>query len=417
MKTIWIVDHYSSEPQHGGISRQYDFARQLSKVGFRVVVIASAFSHFTHSFISSEDCCIVEFVPNSYYVYLRTLAYKKNNSFRRAYSMFDFLRQVNKYSKLIVDTCGEPDAIIGCSIHPLAWIAAYRIAKKYNIRFCVEVRDFWPHVWIASGEKSKYNPMVMFFDVVQKWAFKKADRIIYSMYDGDKYICDKLGYPRSKVALIGQPMDCDRFDENRKKMSSLPLSIRQFISGECLVCSFAGYYMEYEGVYVILEAVRLLGKKNIPVKLIFVGSGEERDGMQRYIQNYCLSNVLINDRIPKNLVPALLSLSDICIAHLEVKGHKEANMYGVSKNKVNEYLYSGACTLFGYFNKNDPVSRSGGGIIYEPFDAVDLATKIEEIYKMSVPERKQFGINGRKYIKENHSVEVLGDKLTKVLFD
>ena len=30
MKNIWIIDHYSSEPQYGGISRQYDFAMELA---------------------------------------------------------------------------------------------------------------------------------------------------------------------------------------------------------------------------------------------------------------------------------------------------------------------------------------------------------------------------------------------------
>lgn len=43
MKTIWIIDHYSSEPQYGGISRQYDFACELSKRGYNAVVISSAF--------------------------------------------------------------------------------------------------------------------------------------------------------------------------------------------------------------------------------------------------------------------------------------------------------------------------------------------------------------------------------------
>ena len=37
MKTVWIIDHYSSEPKHGGISRQYDFALELSRKGYNVV--------------------------------------------------------------------------------------------------------------------------------------------------------------------------------------------------------------------------------------------------------------------------------------------------------------------------------------------------------------------------------------------
>ena len=40
MKNIWIIDHYSSEPQYGGISRQYDFAMELAKRDYNVVVLA-----------------------------------------------------------------------------------------------------------------------------------------------------------------------------------------------------------------------------------------------------------------------------------------------------------------------------------------------------------------------------------------
>lgn len=72
MKTIWIIDHYSSEPQYGGISRQYDFACELSKRGYNAVVISSAFSHFTHSFISDEDVYVSKINDRVHYVYLKT---------------------------------------------------------------------------------------------------------------------------------------------------------------------------------------------------------------------------------------------------------------------------------------------------------------------------------------------------------
>ena len=72
MKTIWIIDHYSSEPKYGGISRQYDFAKELGKRGYRVVVISSSFCHFTHSYFSEKRVFITRPGKNIFYVYLRT---------------------------------------------------------------------------------------------------------------------------------------------------------------------------------------------------------------------------------------------------------------------------------------------------------------------------------------------------------
>ena len=55
-------------------------------------------------------------------------------------------------------------------------------------------------------------------------------------------------------------------------------------------------------------------------------------------------------------------------------------------------------------------------MIFEPYDAQDLADKIEQVYRMPKEERKRFGQNGRAYIRQNRSVEVLTDKMLEVLF-
>lgn len=415
MRTIWIIDHYSSEPEYGGISRQYDFARELGRRGCHVVVIASGFSHFTHTYISEKPVKVSKLAEHVHYIYLKTSSYESNGGMGRARNMLDFMNKVMKYEGIIARRYGKPDVVTGCSVHPLAWVAAYRAARKYKARFAAEVRDFWPRIWVVSGDKKALDPMVLFFGTIQKWAFKHADRIIYSMFHGDKYICGELGVPKSKVYLIGQPMDCPRFDENRKKTELLPEEIQDFLK-DSFVCSFAGYYMTYEGVYVMLEALKILEEKGLPVKMIFVGSGQEKEGMENYVRENHLHNALIYGRIPKEAVPALISNSQICMAHLEVEGRKEVYKYGVSKNKVNEYLYSGACTLYGFLYQDDEVAASGGGLMFEPYNAEDLAEKIEYIYNLPETERKQYGIRGRDYIKKTHSVEVLADRMLEVLF-
>lgn len=416
MKTIWIIDHYSSEPKYNGISRQFDFAIEMGKRGYNVVVIASSFSHFTHSYISDKECLYSEVNPNVHYVYLKTTSYKYNGGLKRAQSMFSFMMKVLKFEKEIEKKYGKPDVVEGCSIHPLAWIAAYKISRKYKTRFCVEVRDLWPQIWLATEEKKAYDPMVVFFSLLEKWAYRKADKIVCSMYHGDRYICGEKGIDREKVTIIGQPMDCNRYDLNMERKNELPKKIQEFMKNQ-FVCVFAGYFMEYEGVYVMLEAAKILKEQRLPIKMLFVGNGEVEQEMRAYAERNCLDNVLIHERIQKELIPALLHSSDVCMGHLEMKGHKEAYKYGVSKNKINDYLYSGTATLFGFNYKDDVVAESGGGIIFEPFDAKDLAQKIEILYGLTQEERGKYGNCGRKYIIENNSVQVLTDKLLEIMFE
>ena len=88
---LWIIDHYSSEPQYGGIQRQFDFANELSKRGHDVTVIASSFSHFSHKYISTEDLHVSPITSRSRYVYLRTTSYKRNDSIDRILNTLSFL--------------------------------------------------------------------------------------------------------------------------------------------------------------------------------------------------------------------------------------------------------------------------------------------------------------------------------------
>lgn len=414
-KTIWIIDHYSSEPQYGGISRQYDFARELDKRGYNVIIFASGFSHYTHSYISEKEIFLSKVSKHVRYAYVKTTSYDENNGRRRALNMVSFLLQVLRHERAVAQRYGKPDVVEGASVHPLAWIAAYRIAKKYKVRFVAEVRDFWPQMWIDSGTKKASDPMCIFFRAIEDFTFRKAEHIICSPYHGDRYICGERGVPESRVSIIGQPMDCEGYDKNRERFGYLPADIRDFVS-DGFVCAFTGYFIGYDCVHVMLEAERILQDKSIPVKMIFVGSGEEEENMRRYVREHNLKDVLIAGRIPRMDVPALLNRVDVCITQMDCKGKENVFRFGVSKLKNNEYLYSGACTLFGFQFDDNEVVESGGGIQFLPHNAHDLAEKIEFLYHLDEEERKKYGERGRAYIRNSHSVEMLTDRLLEVLF-
>lgn len=414
MKTIWIIDHYSSEPKFGGIQRQFDFANELSKRGYKTVIISSAFSHYTHTYITTEQCHISQFADYAYYAYVHTKSYETNGGLGRVKNMFSFRSSVLKSYKIIEKQLGKPDVVMGASVHPLAWLAAEKIAKHYKVKFIAEVRDLWPEMWLLNGEKGKLDPMVIFFGTIEKWAFKKADKIVYSMLYGDKYICGKLGFPLSKVALIGQPMDCERFDRNEvEKALEIPDEIKKFTANS-FTCVFTGYFMEYEGVHVMLKAAKEFHDKGVPIKFLFIGSGKEEEAMKKYAEDNKLDNVLIHGRISKELIPAILRSCDICLAHCATEGKEESFKYGISKNKVNEYLYSGNPVIYGRDDPMDPVAKYGGGYVIKPFNPEQFVQRIQEIYNMPMEERKKIGENGKKYIIKYHRVDSLVDKLLEV---
>lgn len=415
MKVIWIIDHYSSEPKYGGIQRQFDFANEFSRRGYKTIIISSAFSHYTHSYISEERYMISRFGENAYYAYLHTSAYDNNRGIGRIQNMFSFVKAVMDNYKMIATRLGKPDAVIGASVHPLTWIAAYHVAKHYGAKFIAEVRDLWPEMWLLNGEKGKLDPMVVFFGTIEKWAYKKAEKIVYSMLYGDEYICGKLGIPKDKVALIGQPMDCERFDRNAiERVNEIPEAIQSFVK-DSFTCVFTGYFMPYEGVHVMLEAAKTIRNEGMPIKFLFVGSGKEEGAMKKYVEDNNLENVLIHGRVSKELIPSILRSCDICLAHCATEGQKESFKYGISKNKVNEYLYSGKPVIYGRDDAMDPVAKYGGGYVIEPFHPEQFVNKIKEIYAMKPERRMEFGKNGMAYSAKYHNVSSLATEWLKVI--
>lgn len=410
---VWIIDHYSSEPQYGGYSRQYDFANGLSKRGINVVVISSAFSHFTHSYFVKDNMNISKINEKAHFIYLKTISYEKNNSIKRMIgSTFSFVFQVIKYSKKIAKIFGKPDIVVGCSMHPFSWIAAQYVANKFKSTFIAEVRDFWPQSWIDENKVSPKNPIALILGSLEKYTFKNASKIIYSLSHGDKYICGVLGFPNSKVEWIGQPMFREKFDKNATRYSEVPENIRNFID-DSFLCVFTGYYKEYEGVFAMLEAAKIL--KDKPIKFLFLGSGDAKEAMMKYISDNHLNNVLIGDRISKELIPAVLRRAQVCMAQLAHKGLPKSHQYGTSKNKINEYLYSDAVIIYASYVPEDIFEENKIGFTIEPFSGKEFALTIQKIYEMPEDIRKSYGTNARKYIEANTSLEKLTDKYINLL--
>lgn len=412
---VWIIDHYSSEPGFGGISRQYDFANGLSAKGYNVLVIASSFSHYTKKYLTEGDCTVSEINSRAHYAYLKTIPYQTNEGIRRGLgSTLSFVNAVRKHREKLSDIYGKPDVVVGCSIHPFAWVAAYRAAKHFNARYFVEVRDLWPASWIDNKGLSPWHPRALFFGWLEKWAYKRAEKIIYSMSKGDKYLCDKLGIDKAKTIWIDQPMFCEKFDENANRYEELPAEIKDFV-GDSFICVFTGFYKDYEGVYDMLMAADILKKKGSPIKFVFLGVGDAKDGMVRFKQERQLDNVFIGNRISKELIPPLLRRAQICLVQLAIRGNRNSYKYDASKNKINEYMYSDSVIIYGTYQQHHNVETSGAGICIEPFDGQAFADTIEKVYNMTPAERKQYGDNARKYILENNTLEKLTEKYISIL--
>ncbi len=403
-KTLWIIDHYSSEPKYGGYTRQYNLAKGMAENGINVVVISSSFSHFTHSYISDKDILINKVSEKVRFVYLKTIGYSSNTSIRRFLGMISFICKIKTNYRKLVEIFGKPKWVVASSPHIFNWWIGRKIASKAGADFNIEIRDFWPLELRTKNDSFARKLLFLYFDKVETKSFECAKKIICTLPYGYKYCDDYKKNGRNKFVYIGHPIDCDSYDRcAAENWNMLPDVIRDFVK-DSFYCVFSGYYMQYEGVYYMLEAA-----EKIPsAKFVFVGSGDEEQRMKKYVLEHKLKNVLIYQRIRKEAVPALLSNSNVCMAYLHDNNNPDMYKYGMSKNKINEYLYSGAVTVMGVEMQENEILDSGGGFTFG-IKNNEFPNIINKVIKMDRLDREAIGERGRLYIKEKHNIRALSD--------
>jgi glycosyltransferase involved in cell wall biosynthesis len=89
--------------------------------------------------------------------------------------------------------------------------------------------------------------------------------------------------------------------------------------------------------------------------------------------------------------------------------------YGMSANKVFDYLMLGRPVVFSCDSFNDPVSDAGAGLSVPAADPQALAAAMIELAHKSPEERQRMGDRGREFVLAHHNLETLAKRLEEFL--
>ena len=93
----------------------------------------------------------------------------------------------------------------------------------------------------------------------------------------------------------------------------------------------------------------------------------------------------------------------------------EVLQYGMSPNKMYDYLASAKPIVTSIEAKNNPVEEANAGIAVEPENPEALAGALIEISKLTEQERRELGRNGRQYVEQFHNIKILAKNLEHLL--
>ena len=407
-KNIWIFNHYAISPDMSGGTRHYDLGKELVRRGHKVAIFASGFDHNTKKYIKvhPKERYKIEDYNGVYFVWLNTIPYY-GNDWRRILNMISYGVRVLSVCRRIE----KPDVIIGSSVHPFAVLAAWWLARRYKARFIFEVRDLWPQTTVEMEAIKATGIPAKILYVWEKFMYKKAEKIIVLLPNAKEYI-EKRGIDPQKIVWIPNGVNLEQFYNPRQldPDSNLVKFLRKNKNKFKII--YAGAHGPANGLDVVVEAASILQRNHNEVQFLLIGDGVEKDKLQHDSKKYNLKNMHFSFSIPKEKIPDLLQYADLllhCLAPINVF------KYGISPNKVFDYLASGKPIIISAEIANNIVQDAKAGIIVKPGNAEALAQGILKIENMTLEERQKLGANGRAYVEKYHNTRVLAGILEKIL--
>jgi glycosyltransferase involved in cell wall biosynthesis len=396
---IWIVNQYAGSPRHGMEYRHYHLARALVAQGHRVVVITGTRSHlFTRPPEVSRPFTL-ETIDGITYCWVGGPPYERAISIARILNMAAFAMRL---VRLPVDRLPRPDAILVSSPSLFPLPVAARWAKRYGARFAFEVRDIWPLTLRELGDLSTRHPLVVLMQWLEDFGYRSADVVVSVLPAAEGHMVSR-GMDPAKFHYLPNGIELDG-----RRVGTAPDVVRDAIKPGAFTVGFVGTLGRANVLETLIDAAKLVEPDGVEV--VVVGHGPERDQLMARAAG--ASNIAFVGPIPKDDVAAALALFDACYV-----GYRRSSLYrfGVSPNKLYDYMAAGRPVLFAADAANQPVQEADCGRTIPPEDPEALADAIRSLAAASQEERARLGANARTYVAGHHDYARLADRLADLL--
>jgi len=412
-RRVWIVNHYASTPDRPTGTRHFELARELVKRGHSVTIFAAGFGHLSgrEKRLGSGSLYRSDWFDRVRFVWLRTVPYR-GNTWRRQLNMLSFL------AAFVVVQAREkaPDTVVGSTVHPFAAFGGWLVARLRGAKFVFEIRDLWPQTLVDLGAMRVGSPGERLLRALEAFLVRRAS-VVITLLPGIRDYLTERGLPAHHVVYIPNGADLAAFaasahadDEPEAVTRSLQEITRLRADGR-FVIGYLGAFGRVNRVDVIVQAAAVAERRDSGrVGVVLIGEGPERLEAQRLAG--ASPAVRFGPAVPKRFVPTILRALDATVVHTTLT---PVYRYGISFNKLFEYMAAERPVVFACESAYDPVRETGAGLTVRPDDPERLAGAFLELASATPEARAAMGSAGRSYVAREHNFEHLGETLNAVI--
>ncbi len=404
-KSVWYISKYANILKYGANTRQFSFCKGFKKLGYKPTLIVGNSSHLYDTLPKFQGDFFHEKYENVDIIWINLPKYKKATSVKRFWTWLLFEYKIIKLYKKF--PANNPDVVIASSLSILSIISGVFLKYKLKAKFIFEVRDIWPQTLIDLNGLSKFHPIVLTLRTLEKFGYKKADLIVGTMSGLYRHVIQSVNVPEGKVINIPQGVDLDFYNLNQEKLDNG--FVNKYFPKNKFTIVYAGTLAISYALDKVIKAAEILNTTNPNVHFLFLGNGLEKEALQKQAKG--LNNVTFVPRIPKEQVLDFLSRSSVLLHSFKMKKVFE---YGISPNKFIDYMYSARPIIVMFSGHQSLINQANCGIFIESEDYISLAEVIEEYYKKSYKELDKLGQNGKDYLLNNLTFEILSKKYSKL---
>jgi glycosyltransferase involved in cell wall biosynthesis len=405
---ILLINHYAGSPEHGMEYRPYYLAREWVNLGHQVTIAAASYSHLRLRQPDMTGHWVEEHIDGIRYVWLQTPEYR-GNGVRRVWNMAVFVRRLRSFEAEVVGP-SKPDAVIASSPHPFVVVPARRIARRHGARLVFEVRDLWPLTLIDLSGMARWHPLIQCLQWTENYAYRHADRVVAVLPKAASYM-QAHGMSPEKFACVPNGICLEDWTGATAPLpAEHAAAIERLRKERRFLVGYVGQHSLSNALDAFVESASLLESSNIA--LVLVGQGPEKARLEAKSRERGAKNIVFLPPVSKNAVAAVLASMDALFL-----GWKRQPLYryGISPNKLMEYMMAAKPVIHAVEAGNDPVAESSSGISCAPEDPAAIVKAVRQLMGVAPEQRDTMGRRGREHVLRHYQYPMLARQFLEIM--